>query len=81
MWNKEDAVMVELDPKYNNHTCGLCGDYNGKPIYNEFFDEEMYYSAVYFGNMQKVHDPSVVCTDVDDTQQKDTSHCSQYKII
>ncbi|XP_067603985.1 mucin-2 [Pseudorca crassidens] len=63
MWNREDSVMLELDSKFRNHTCGLCGDYNGLQTYSEFLSdgEGVLFSPVEFGNMQKVNKPEEVC--------------------
>uniref|UniRef100_A0A8C5TPN8 Mucin 2, oligomeric mucus/gel-forming n=1 Tax=Malurus cyaneus samueli TaxID=2593467 RepID=A0A8C5TPN8_9PASS len=67
MWNQQDALMVELDNKFNNHTCGLCGDYNGIQIYNEFIKGGDY-NPITFGNLQKISKPNAKCEDPDETQ-------------
>ncbi|GAA6221448.1 mucin-2-like isoform X1 [Lates japonicus] len=63
MWNGDDAVMVELDNDYANRTCGLCGDFNGVPVYNEFIHKGRKTSPIEFGNKQKVHRPNDDCED------------------
>ncbi|XP_041337051.1 mucin-2 [Pyrgilauda ruficollis] len=68
MWNQQDALMVELDSKFNNHTCGLCGDYNGIQIYNEFIKGDASYNSITYGNMQKISKPNSKCEDPDETQ-------------
>ncbi|XP_077306343.1 mucin-2-like [Lithobates pipiens] len=79
MWNKGDAIMVELDPIYNNYTCGLCGDYNG---INDFSVEGRKLSPIQFGNLQNIYDPKETCTDLDETKAIiDTSSCSQYRLV
>ncbi|MBN3322769.1 MUC2 protein, partial [Atractosteus spatula] len=76
MWNGEDAIMLELDSKYRNRTCGLCGDYNGISMYNEFIYEGELMSPVAFGNLQKIHKPSEEC---EDPYEESTPSCSQYR--
>ncbi|XP_042638043.1 mucin-5AC [Orycteropus afer afer] len=36
MWNLDESLLLELDDKYANQTCGLCGDFNGLRVFNEF---------------------------------------------
>ncbi|XP_043915177.1 mucin-5AC-like [Protopterus annectens] len=75
-WNGEDAFMVELDNKYSNQTCGLCGDFNGIQTYNEFVPNGNLLTNYQYGNLQKVNGPTEMCQDILPTS---TPSCLDYK--
>ncbi|XP_068003881.1 mucin-5AC-like [Melanerpes formicivorus] len=63
LWNEEDALLVELDKKYANQTCGLCGDFNGIPLYSEFVSGKTKLSDIQYGNKHKMDGPTEQCAD------------------
>ncbi|KAM3920270.1 mucin-2-like [Leptodactylus fuscus] len=75
------GFKLELDPRYNNHTCGLCGDYNGNPSNNEFFLGDKMLSPIHFGNEQNVNDPNEVCKDTEETELINPANCSKYRPV
>uniref|UniRef100_A0A8C9X906 Mucin 2.2, oligomeric mucus/gel-forming n=1 Tax=Sander lucioperca TaxID=283035 RepID=A0A8C9X906_SANLU len=85
MWNGDDAVMVELDTNYANRTCGLCGDFNGVSVQNEFIHKGRKISPIEFGNKHKVHLPNDDCEDPyeeeDESLEAVLDSCKEFQTI
>ncbi|XP_077654314.1 mucin-5AC [Urocitellus parryii] len=70
MWDQDDdSLLLELDSKFANQTCGLCGDFNGIPVFNEFFSHDVRLTPMEFGNLQKMDGPTEQCQDPDPAPQ------------
>ncbi|XP_075422976.1 mucin-5AC-like isoform X1 [Ascaphus truei] len=61
MWNEDDSMLMELNTKYTNQTCGLCGDFNGISGYSEFMFNGIKLNPVQFGNLQQLDGPMEDC--------------------
>ncbi|TNN87027.1 Mucin-5AC [Liparis tanakae] len=61
MWNEKDSLWVELDSKFKNQTCGLCGDYNGVQLNDDFIKAGESVPLEYYGEIWKVNGPIEEC--------------------
>ncbi|XP_052318474.1 mucin-5AC-like isoform X50 [Oncorhynchus keta] len=61
VWNKDDSLMIEMNEKYRNQTCGLCGDFNEVQTYSEFIINGGELSSSDYGNLWKLDGPLEVC--------------------
>ncbi|XP_061102940.1 mucin-5AC-like [Conger conger] len=57
----DDSFMVEMDNKYRNQTCGLCGDFNG--VYGEFYKNDEKITPIEYGDAWKMDDPTENCSE------------------
>ncbi|XP_048217429.1 mucin-5AC [Perognathus longimembris pacificus] len=73
VWNEDDSLLLELDTKYANKTCGLCGDFNGSPLFSEFVVHNVRLTPLEFGNLQKMDGPTEQCQDPVPEPQKNCS--------
>ncbi|XP_075422975.1 mucin-5B-like [Ascaphus truei] len=74
MWNDDDSLLLKLDEKYANQTCGLCGDYNS--MHNEFLSNGFQITETQFGNLQKIDRPTEQCLDPPPTPK---SNCTDHE--
>ncbi|XP_075402657.1 mucin-5AC [Tenrec ecaudatus] len=63
LWNPDNSLLLELDDKYANQTCGLCGDFNGLPVFSEFLSNNIKLTPTEYGNLQKMDGPTEQCQD------------------
>ncbi|XP_060899409.1 mucin-5B-like [Labrus mixtus] len=52
IWNMEDSLDIVLDEKYQNQTCGLCGNFDG--VANDFIEEGSKLSVADYADINKV---------------------------
>ncbi|KAM3920269.1 mucin-6 [Leptodactylus fuscus] len=59
-WSSDSNLMVELDRKYMNRTCGLCGNFNGVHK-DDFVVNGKMLTPYQYANLQQIDDPNDIC--------------------
>ncbi|KAM6950303.1 mucin-2-like [Lycodopsis pacificus] len=59
IWNLDDSLDIEIDKKYQNQTCGLCGNFDG--VTNDLMKDGAEQSVVDYADAFKVDGPTESC--------------------
>ncbi|XP_062974475.1 mucin-6 [Elgaria multicarinata webbii] len=59
-WDNDDYLMLLIEQKYMNKTCGLCGNFDGNES-NEFLSDGKLLDPQKYAALQKIDDPSEIC--------------------
>uniref|UniRef100_A0A803KB07 Mucin 6, oligomeric mucus/gel-forming n=1 Tax=Xenopus tropicalis TaxID=8364 RepID=A0A803KB07_XENTR len=59
-WSTDGNLMVEVDQRFMNRICGLCGNYNGIPK-DDFMVDGKLAMPYQFANLHQIDDPGVTC--------------------
>ncbi|XP_029318701.1 mucin-5AC-like [Cottoperca gobio] len=59
IWNLDDSLDIQIDKKYENQTCGLCGNYDGVP--NDVMKDGAPLSVADYADTYKVDGPTESC--------------------
>ncbi|XP_034418342.1 mucin-5AC-like [Cyclopterus lumpus] len=62
IWNLDDSMDIEIDTKYRNQTCGLCGNYDG--ITNDFMKDGAELSVTDYADSYNVNEPTESCEEL-----------------
>ncbi|XP_054464026.1 mucin-5AC-like [Anoplopoma fimbria] len=62
MWNLDDSLNIEIDKKYQNQTCGLCGNFDGTP--NDFMKDGAQLSVADYADTHKNDGPTETCEEL-----------------
>uniref|UniRef100_A0A7N6BXK0 Mucin 5AC, oligomeric mucus/gel-forming n=1 Tax=Anabas testudineus TaxID=64144 RepID=A0A7N6BXK0_ANATE len=68
MWNQEDTFWIELDAKFKNQTCGLCGDFKGAQISDDLLKT---------GKLWKLNGPTENCEEISPSTQACSNEVSE----
>ncbi|XP_062417985.1 mucin-5B-like [Pungitius pungitius] len=59
IWNLDDSLDIEIDKKYQNQTCGLCGNFDSIP--NDLMKQGAQLSVTDYAEINKVDEPTESC--------------------